>query len=64
MTYRLEHDWTGHILIKAGSGETVATLTKHAAGTPGSGIPADTHIKLQTHRAQVMVDALNEDNIK
>lgn len=54
MTWTVEHDWRGLILIKDLAGRPIATLEKHASGTPGSGIPSDTHAKLQAGRAQMM----------
>lgn len=59
MTYKVEHDWGGLIKIVAPDGSLVATLEKHSSGTPGSGIPVDTHAKLQSERAEVMAAALN-----
>ena len=59
--YTLEHTWSGLILIRDPDGHLVATLEKHASGRPGSGIPSDTHTKLQTLRAELMVAALNRE---
>lgn len=62
--WKLEHDWIGRILIvNTETDEIAATMSKHAAGTPGSGIPVDTHAKLQTRRAEVMVAALNAEDV-
>ncbi len=37
--WTIDHTWGGLIIIRDETGKTVATLEKHASGTPGSGIP-------------------------
>lgn len=57
--WRLEHDWGGLIQIFDANGDLIATLAKHASGTPGSGVPVDTHAKLQGTNAELIVRAVN-----
>lgn len=52
-----DHTWNGVILIKDASGAVIATLEKHAAGVPGSGVPATSHAERQTANAGLIVAA-------
>lgn len=55
--WSFDHNWQGSILILGPSGRHIGTLEKHASGTPGSGIPVDTHGKEQTANARLIAAA-------
>ncbi len=64
MELRLEHQWNGLIHITDDLGNLVTTMEKHAAGTPGSGIPVDSHCRAQALLATQIVERFNAANTR